>query len=346
MPAGQGNVLPGTSAQPLRILLSDPARAQLGGLIEAVLDGLAYSFVAPDPGADADIAFVSRDVTGLSTKHVLMPATRAFYDVLLGARGLEWVHLPSAGADRPVFLELQARGVILTTSSGANAAVVAQTALGGVLALARRFPQLMAAQRAHRWAPLIGSGLPRDLSGQTVVVVGWGPIGQQIGKLLRLIGLRLVVVRSTSASADEGVETVAFEDMQAVLPRADWLVLACPLTDRTLRLLDADALAKLPAHAHLVNVARGEVVDESALIEALRAGRIAGAFLDVFAHEPLAPKSPLWDLPGVMVTPHSAGFSDGNAGRVAAMFLENLSRWRAGEPLERVVPPRAAQTSS
>jgi phosphoglycerate dehydrogenase-like enzyme len=319
----------GVSA-PLRILMSGPAREQLAPDVAHALGGRAHVFVTPQPGVDAEVAFVSRDVTGLSTKHAVLPQTQVFYDALLGAPSLRWVHLHSAGADRPVFVELKRRGVALSTSSGANAAVVAQTALAGLLALSRRFPQLLAAQRAHRWAPLIGSGLPRDLAGQTAVIIGWGPIGRQLGTLLMQLGLALAVVRSSAAPAGPGIETVAFEDLATVLPRADWLVLACPLSERTRRLVDAAALASLPAGAHLVNVARGECVDEPALIAALQGGRLAGAFLDVFAHEPLAPESPLWEQPNVIVTPHSAGFSDGNAARVARMFLDNLAAWQAG----------------
>ncbi|MGJ7497783.1 D-2-hydroxyacid dehydrogenase [Variovorax sp. RT4R15] len=326
---------PGTA--PLRILLSDATRERAGAAIASAAGPRDHRFVAPQPGVDADVAFVSRDVTGLSTKHAVLPATQAFYDAMLGAPSLRWVHAHSAGADRPVYLELRARGVAVSTSSGANAAVVAQTALAGLLALARRFPQLMRAQRAVHWAPLIGTGLPRDLAGQTAVIVGWGPIGQHVAASLRLLGLRLVVVRSSAEPAAADVETLAFEEIGRVLPRADWLLLACPLTQRTRGLVDARALALLPPGAHLVNVARGELVDEPALVEALTKGRLAGAFLDVFAHEPLPPESPLWQLDNVIATPHSAGFSDGNEARVAELFTDNLQCWLAGEPLRNRV---------
>jgi len=110
-------------------------------------------------------------------------------------------------------------------------------------------------------------------------------------------------------------------------------VLCCPLTERTRGLIDAAALARLPAGARLVNVARGEVAEEPPLIDALRRGALAGAYLDVFAHEPLPAESPLWDMPNVIVTPHTAGHSDGNEMRVAAIFLDNLRRWTEGQPL-------------
>jgi phosphoglycerate dehydrogenase-like enzyme len=276
---------------------------------------------------------MTRDVTGASTKHQVLPSTQHFHDLLRQAPTLRWVHIHSAGADRPVFPQLMARGVAVTTSSGANAAVVAQTAVAGLLALARGFPRLMAAQRERRWAPSIGEALPRDLTGQTAVIVGWGPVGRHIAKLLQAAGLQCIAVRRDAVPAAEGFETVGYEELPAVLPRADWLLLACPLTARTRGLIGAAALSLLPRGAQLVNVARGEVVVEEELVAALRTGTLAGAFLDVFEHEPLAPQSPLWALENVIATPHSAGHSDGNEPRVDAMFIANLARWAQGEPL-------------
>jgi phosphoglycerate dehydrogenase-like enzyme len=316
----------GRMSSPLRILMTPAAAQQAGAGLAEALGGRAH--VVVNLGDDADVAFVSRDVTGLSTKHQVLPHTQQFHDALRGAPSLHWVHAHSSGADRPVYGELRARGVEVTTSSGANAGVVVQTALAGVLMLARNFAQLLAAQREKTWAPLVGSGLPRDLAGQTAVIVGWGPIGQGLGALLTALGLRVIAVRS---SAGDG--SVRFEDIHTVLPRADWLLLACPLTDRTRGLVDAEALALLPSGARLVNVSRGEVVDEPALIAALRSGALSGAYLDVFAHEPLPAGSPLWNMPNVIVTPHTAGHSDGNEARVAALFLGNLKRWNEGQPL-------------
>jgi phosphoglycerate dehydrogenase-like enzyme len=329
---------------PLRILMSRPAAAALAAPVRGVLGSREHVLVAPeDPDAAlADIAFVSRDVTGVSTKHRVLPDTQRMYDALLRASRLQWVHIHSAGADRPVYVALRERGVPVATSSGANAPVVAQTALLGLLALARHWPGLVAAQRRHEWAPLIATGLPRDLHGQSAVIVGWGPVGQEIGRLLRAIGLSLTVVRRSAAAPSPGVRTIADTDLHGALSTADWLVLACPLTQRTEGLIGARELALLPPHCGLVNVARGEVVDEAALVAALRERRLAGAYLDVFAQEPLPADSPLWDLPNVILTPHSAGFSDGNEQRVAAMFLDNLARWSRGEALANIAPAPAA----
>ncbi len=319
------------AVEPIRILISRDAAGKLADRIEQALGGRPHELVHPDEDAatSAQVAFVSRDITGLSTKHRILPQTQAVYDVLTASHSLRWMHVHSAGADRPIYEAMHARGVVVTTSSGANAPVVAQTAVLGLLALARHWPRLLAAQRECRWAPLLATGLPRDLQGQTAVLVGWGPVGQQIGRLLQAFGLRVVVVRRSSASCGPGVQSVAAPALHQVLPSADWLVLACALTPETRGMIGARELALLPAHCGVINVSRGDVVDESALIDALRKGHLGGAYLDVFAREPLPEDSPLWDLPNVLVTPHSAGFSDGNEERVADIFLDNLGAGRA-----------------
>ncbi len=354
------NAMVNSGNPPVRILLSEQALGQHQAAIAEVMGTRPFELLSIESAVatgrrDIDIAFISRDVTGRSTKHELAPALQACYTVLRESAPLQWVHIHSAGADRQVYVDLRERGVQIHTSSGANAEVVAQMALAGLLALARKFPQLMAAQRERRWAPLLGSESPRDLAGQTVVLVGWGPIGQRIADFLRLLGMKLIVVRHSLPLQSEGVYTTvrvepvetprpaqaerfdgvsmfSFKDFATVLPQADWLILACPLTDQTRHLVDAPALALMPRGAGLINVARGEVVVEADVIEALRTGHLGSAYLDVFEHEPLSAESPLWTMDQVIITPHTAGHSDGNAGRVAEKFLENLRRWVAEKP--------------
>ena len=317
--------------------LRDPVADALGAPDAVQL--LALESIADDESTQVDAAFISRDITGTSTKHVHTPVLRACHAVLRRSPQLSWVHTHSAGADRPIYAELRARGVAVSTSSGSNAQIVAHSALAGLLALARRFPALLAAQSRREWAPLIAAGSPpRDLAGQTAVLVGWGPIGRSLQPLLAALGLRTIVVRRMAESAAPGIETHACEHLRRVLPVADWLVLVCPLTTQTQRLIGAAELRLLPPGAHLVNVARGEVVVEADLIAALRSGALAGAFVDVFEQEPLPVDSPLWTMPGVIATPHSAGYSAGNAVRVAAMFVENLKRWMNGDALINAVP--------
>lgn len=311
-----------------RVLMSAQARERIGADVCALhgplIRILTFEQAVDDAAADADVAFISRDVTGRSTKHEVGETLAACYSVLRRAPSLRWVHTHSAGLDRPIFGELAARGIEVTSSSGANALNVAHSAVGGLLALARRFPLLFDAQRERRWASLMVEGQPRDLPGQVAVVVGWGPIGQAIGSLLRALGVSLRVVRHSATDAGDDIETFDFAQFDDALEGADWVVLACPLTELTLGLLDAAALDRLPHGAAVINVARGEVIDEPALIERLQSGRLGGAYLDVFAHEPLDRASPLWGLPGVIVSPHSAGHGTGNAARVERIFVAKL----------------------
>lgn len=193
----------------------------------------------------------------------------------------------------------------------------------------------MGAQRRHAWEPIsdIGGHAPPDLAGQTAVVVGLGPIGREISRLLRAFGLRVVGVRRSPAPVAECDETIDYGGLAGHLPSADWLVLACPLSDSTRNLVDAHTLALLPRGAHVINVARGEVIVEEALIAALKSNALGGAFLDVFQREPLEPASPLWDLPTLMISPHTSGRSAGNYDRVGEIFLDNLARWLEGRGL-------------
>ena len=327
---------------PRRLMLSQKMLGELGARILQHAPGVAIELVSIESAVaqqrrDIDAVFISREVTGASTKHEVHPELQACYDLMLANERLQWVHIHSAGADRPVYQALQQRGVQISTSSGANARVVAAMALAGLLALNKRFPMLWAQQQRREWLPLLGAGrMPRDLPGQTATLVGWGPIGQELAKLLQALGLKVIAVRTQATGVQDGVEMVRFDQLHAVLPRSDWLVLACPLTATTRGLVDARALQALPPGAHLVNVARGEVVVQSDLLRVLQSGHLGGAFLDVFEHEPLPADAALWDLPNVMLTPHAAGHSDGNAHRVNQLFLDNLQRWVGGAPLHQL----------
>ena len=267
--------------------------------------------------------------------------TRRFLGSALHAPNLRWMHLPNAGVDHPVFGRLLERGVRLTTSSGATAEPIAQTAIAGLLALARGFPRWWAAQRRREWAPHRREQTPRDLRGQTMVVIGVGAIGNEIASLAQALRLHVVGVRRRPRTERDHVDELHPPSaLDGLLPRADWLVLACPLTDETRGVITAAALARLPATAHVINVARGQIIDEPALISALRDGRLAGAYLDVFAEEPLPADSPLWDLPNVIISPHDSAASTGNSARVSELFLCNLERWLRGDPLENEVRER------
>jgi phosphoglycerate dehydrogenase-like enzyme len=182
--------------------------------------------------------------------------------------------------------------------------------------------------------------LPVDLFGQTAVIVGRGPIGNGIAKILMAMGVRCIQIRFSEEFGDNalpGAESRHISELKSVLGEANWLVLACPLSSLTRQLIDVDAINLLPQSACIVNIARGEIIAEDALIEALQSKKVAGAYLDVFASEPLDVNSPLWDLDNVIVTPHSAGHSLGNESRVMELFLENLIRLHRGEALKNMI---------
>ena len=281
------------------------------------------------PAADCrrlDIAFFSEDV--------FPDFSRQFFSSVRKAPNLKWLHVFNAGVDHPIYAEMLARGVRLTTSSGSNAEPIAQTAIASLLLLARNFPRWLAAQRQHRWDPMRTPDVPHDLKGQTALILGLGNIGNEIARLARALGLRVIGVRRGGKKpgdyADELHPVTALDEL---LSRAEWLVVSCPLTAETRGLIDARALAKLPAGARVINVSRGEIVDEAALIQALKRRQLVGAYLDVFEKEPLPPDSPLWDMPNVIVTPHNSAAAAGNEARVNKIFLDNLGRWSRGEKL-------------
>lgn len=331
-----------------RVLLSDVAAARHGDRIRAAVPGALLLPVAPegplpDP-AGVEVAFVSRDLFVGGTRHRLNARFLRFVDLLKAAPDLRWVQTFSAGTDMFVYQEMLARGLMLTNSAGASAPAVAQTAVTGLLALARQLPRIAAAQARHAWEPLYADPEPRDVEGQHALVLGTGPIGQEIGRLCRAFGMRATGLRrDPAAGLPDGFDAVAgYAALPDLLPGTDWLLLACPLGPLTRGIIDARALALLPRGSHLVNVSRGGVVEEDALLAALRSGQLAGAFLDVFAMEPLPEDSPFWDLPNVIVSPHSAGASDGLPERVATIFADNLARWARGAPLRNLVRPAAA----
>jgi len=209
--------------------------------------------------------------------------------------------------------------------------------------LARRFPFWLEAQRQHAWRQMRGAAQPPDLTGQSLCVLGLGSIGSEIARLGEALGLNVIGIRRSPRRAHDPVREIHSPSALAqVLPRCQWLAIACPLTAETRRLIDAKALAQLPAGAHVINVGRGEIVDEAALIAALASGYLGGAYLDVFEEEPLAPDSPLWDLPNVILSPHNSLAAAGNDARVVELFVHNFNAWLNDRPLENEVA-RAAE---
>lgn len=321
----------------MRLLISEPALALASPLPQGV-EPVVFR-VGETPGA-FEAAFLSRDLNLGGARDAPAPGFAGFVAALAAEPGLRWLHLNSAGADRPQYKALMARGVVVTTSAGANAMGVAQSAVGGVLALSRGFPGWMAAQQAREWRPAT-LPFPPDLVGQTALVVGLGPVGNEVGRLLAAIGLK---VHGLSRSAREVpppgfLSAGRYADMAALLPATDWLCLCCPISDLTRGLAGAAAIGLLPQGAHIINVARGGVMDEAAALAALASGRLRGAYVDVFEQEPLPSDSPWWTARNTIVSPHAAGPAAGNMARAAGYFRQNLDRYLAGEPLRNQAEP-------
>ena len=195
------------------------------------------------------------------------------------------------------------------------------------------------AQRARQ---MRGAEQPPDLAGQSLCVLGLGAIGAEIARLGAALGLNVIGIRRSPRRPDEPIEEIHPPSaLEQVLPRCQWLAVACPLTAETRRLIDAQAIARLPRGARIINVGRGEIVDERALIDALERSHLGGAYLDVFEKEPLPPDSPLWDLPNVIISPHNSLAAAGNDRRVVELFVHNFAAWLNGRPLTNEVP-RAA----
>ena len=308
--------------------------ADLAALAQQEKLALELIVLPAERDARLDEADCARVEAAFFSSDVFPDYSRQFFSAARKAANLKWLHVFNAGVDHPIYSEMLARGVRLTTSSGSTAEPIAQTAMAALLMLSRNFPHWIAAQRKHAWEPLEGAHAPPDLEGQTVLILGLGHIGRECARIARALGLHVIGVRRSPRQADDPVDELhAPARLVELLPRAQWLIIACPLTPETRGLVNADALARLPQGARVINVARGEIVDEPALVTALRTGHLAGAYLDVFEKEPLPPDSPLWDLPNVLVSPHNSAAASGNDGRVYRIFRDNLRRWMHGAPL-------------
>lgn len=250
------------------------------------------------------------------------------------ATALRWVHTASAGVDRVAFPELLGSDVLLTNSRGVFDVPVAEYVLGAVLAFAKDLPVSLRLQDDRIWR----HRETERIAGRCAVVVGSGPIGRTIGRMLRAVGMQVSLVGRTERTDDPEFGTVhAQAALPELAPGTDYLILAAPLTDQTRGMVDHALLAALPATARLVNVSRGPLVVTDDLVAALHEGRLAGAMLDVFDTEPLPPDSPLWDAPGVVISPHMSGDVQGWRDELVTLFVDNFYRYFHGRPLHNVV---------
>ena len=259
-------------------------------------------------------------------------------DLLAITPKLKFVQSISAGTDQYDRAAFQHRGVRLASAAGVNANAVAEHAMAMILGIERHIVSGRDHQARAHWRPMLSEIASREaeLTGRTMVIVGLGRIGSRLARFARAFDMRVIGVKRDVSTGGDGIDTVVTTaDLQKVLPQADFLVLTCPLTPETENLIDARALALMKPTAMLVNVARGKVVDETALVAALHSKRLRAAALDVTQEEPLPAASPLWSMPHVLITPHTAGETQAYEDNVIDILIENLDRLGRGDSVLR-----------
>lgn len=307
-------------------------------LIPAILDlkvahpgikTVAYDPSVPIPETDIDATGLI--VWGVSGDLLRDAATRL--------RQLEWVQLLSAGSDAALAAGFD-ESVIITSGRSLHDETVAEHALALALAAARRLHTLVRAQIGHRWAHELGGTEQvhhqslSTLRNSHIAIWGYGSIGTTLAPMLTALGARVTGIATSERTDTHGVRVVTSEALAGLLPTVDVLIMILPASEQTEKILDADLISRLPAHAWVINVGRGATIDEPALIEALQTNAIGGAALDVTSEEPLPPASPLWGLENVILTPHAAG---GRPLGANELITENLEAFLSGEQLRNTV---------
>jgi phosphoglycerate dehydrogenase-like enzyme len=338
-----------TPPDPLTILIASPLEPELVQRIKDAEPERARVLYAPDLlpliRYRNDHGGAKRELTTEERRHwreLLAQADVCFdfdwedpANLLQNAPNLRWIQATSSGikgfVDR---YAIPPDRILLTTAAGVHAQPLAEFALLGMLYFTRELPRLRTQQQEHFWERYCG----RELRGSTALLLGLGHVGRRVAQLAACAGVRVVATRrSAEGDIPPGVERVVpLDQLDSVLPQADFLVIALPGTPETENLISRERLEALKAGAVIVNVGRGTVVDEPAMIELLQSGRLGGAALDVFAVEPLPSSSPLWDMPNVIVSPHSMSTVEAENERIVELFIENLHRFLAGEPLINV----------
>ena len=345
------------SAIALSPILSARYRARDLERIRAAAPGARIVSVSVEGLADGPVEDVEVMLRGWLS-------SEAFDRLLARAPRLSWVHSATSGVERALTASALERGVVVTNARGVFSRPIAEYVLMMILSVSRRLPQLLELQRERTWQPLEGAEL-RDV---TVGIVGLGSIGRAVGALATAFGCRVVAVRRRSGTDGLDAPTESTESTESAEPadrdertfgevmldrvggpetlpellaESDFIVLAAPLTAETQDMINAETLALVKPGAWLINVARGKLVDERALLRALRDGPLGGAVLDTFRDEPLPPMSTFYDLSNVIVTPHTAWSSSRVLDRSVELFCANLRRFASGEPLLNVVDPAA-----
>ena len=319
-----------TAGSDIVLLVSDNVWQREGTNITSFAPGITTIIyegddpIADDVLANVNVAFFSSDVWPERSRGMVLS--------IMKSTNVKWLHTFSAGVDSPFFIQLMEKGVRLTNSSGATASPIAQTAILYMLSLSRNTRAWFRHQDKHEWERHEFD----ELDGARLAVVGLGPIGLEIARLGMALNMEVEGIRRTP-QGNEPCPTYGFDSLNEVLGRADWVACALPLTPDTKDLFDDARFAAFKKGARFINVGRGELVSEPALIAALQSGHLIGAGLDVFATEPLPADSPLWDFDNVIVTPHSSGGSTTSGLRAEKIFVENLRRYINNEPMRNEV---------
>lgn len=345
------------SGERVVVAVATPFEAELVALIKAVDDRLEVRY-QPDllpplrfPGDHRGVESFHRTPEQENRWRAMMAEAEVLFglpgdspeglaDAVRTNTGLHWVQATAGGAGEQVraagLTDEELSRVLITRAGGVHAGPLAEFAVLGLLAFTKGLPRLLADKQARHWDhyPMA------ELAGATVLVVGLGSIGAEVARLAKALGMRVIAVNRTGRTDSPYVDEVRTSRFLGdLLPVAHGVVLTLPLTEETRGMIDAAAISRMHTGAVLVDVGRGGVVDEPALVQALERGRLAGAALDVFATEPLPPDSVLWDLPNVLISPHTAGLSVRENERIVALFTENLRRYLAGDELISRVHP-------
>ena len=321
-------------ADPLRTILIALSRSDTDGNGEDVVGYLRETFPEVTVHAVHDLASAlaapSPDVL-ITSSHAWLP------DYVRERPELPWIHLLSAGADRLLGMDLPFERLRVSTSSGVHAATIAEYVLGGVLWHVKQFGRFARSQQQRRWE----RAWIDEVEGKTIAVIGLGAIGVGIAVRAQAFGMRVIGTKRTVKRVEGVDEVFTSEHLHAVLHRADAVAVTVPLAPSTRGLIGAAEFAAMKPSAVFVNVARGAVVDEAAMIDALREGRIAGAVLDVFETEPLPEDSPLWGFDNVLITPHVSGSTSVYMRKAVDVFVKNVRSLEAtGELVTGVAPER------
>ena len=312
--------------EPITLLISDNVWGRHADAIRAISPGITPIIYEGNEILPDEI--ISTINTVFYSSDLWPDRSRGFVLSIMKAASVKWMHTFSAGVDSPFFVQLMERGIRLTNSSGATASPIAQTTVLYMLALSRNVRAWFQHQEKHEWARHEFA----ELDGARLAVIGMGPIGIEIARLGVALNMNVEAIRRTP-TGNEPCPTFSFDQLHSVLARADWVAVALPLTDNTRQIFNAETFAIMKPGACFINVGRGELVDEESLVATLQSGHLAGAALDVFATEPLPTNSPLWDMDNVIITPHSSSASAQSGLRSEDIFLKNLARYVAGEPM-------------